>query len=600
MARRLGVAVAALAVVVTGLVAPASAANAAGTTAVRGFALPDTLGAQVVARDTVRVSGPPGRGVKLQVRLGRGTWRTVSAGRTDANRRALVSVTATRSGGQWVWRGRLSGAPWKVATRKASARLAWRVYAPSVRGWTAARSVERVRVTPASGRLFPLGFAAPTQRSSRQVLPGLTLTTFSRGVPGDGYTVTVTVTASRGAAEATARSVRAAGWSARIETLTVPAVADYPAQTYFAVRHGRWGPDGAGKARARADRMARDRLPVWVDFTGDDGTPTSGPYRVTALTLDPRTFGGRCAAGVGASSAAPETTSAMARRLGAVAGVNGGFFDINAPAPFSGDPLGVSVVNGTLVSEAIDGRTALILEGCRARVAEVATTVTVRTSTGSRRVDGVNRVPRSGQVVLYTPHLGVPTPKNGGVDVVLTSDGRVLDVRQPGSTVPAAGVVLHGIGAGEQWLRTHARVGDSVKVSTRVRDLSASTGVRLTPSTHIIGGLVGLVRDGETRINAARNGHASIGMVLNRHPRTLAGTTAKGRLLLVTVDGRRPGTTVGASFVESAELMRWLGATEAVSLDGGGSTTMVVGGRVANTVSGSAERAVGDGLFVLP
>jgi exopolysaccharide biosynthesis protein len=86
---------------------------------------------------------------------------------------------------------------------------------------------------------------------------------------------------------------------------------------------------------------------------------------------------------------------------------------------------------------------------------------------------------------------------------------------------------------------------------------------------------------------------------LRRNPRTLAGTTQDGRLLLVTIDGRRPGTSVGASFEESAAVMRALGASEAVNLDGGGSTAMTIGGRLVTRPSdATGERPIADALLI--
>ena len=60
--------------------------------------------------------------------------------------------------------------------------------------------------------------------------------------------------------------------------------------------------------------------------------------------------------------------------------------------------------------------------------------------------------------------------------------------------------------------------------------------------------------------------------VASRQPRTLAGVRADGRLLLVTVDGRRPGWSAGVTLREAARVMRSLGARDALNLDGGGST----------------------------
>ena len=63
--------------------------------------------------------------------------------------------------------------------------------------------------------------------------------------------------------------------------------------------------------------------------------------------------------------------------------------------------------------------------------------------------------------------------------------------------------------------------------------------------------------------------------VASRQPRTLAGVRPDGTLLLVTVDGRRPGWSVGMTLPEAARLMRSLGATDALNLDGGPSTQLV-------------------------
>ena len=94
----------------------------------------------------------------------------------------------------------------------------------------------------------------------------------------------------------------------------------------------------------------------------------------------------------------------------------------------------------------------------------------------------------------------------------------------------------------------------------------------------------------------------SINFNTNRHPRTMVGITGDRHLLFVVVDGRQPGYADGMSLFELRALAHSLGCTDALNLDGGGSTTMVVAGQgingVVNRPSGKIERPVPSILFV--
>ncbi|HET7747456.1 MAG TPA: phosphodiester glycosidase family protein [Vicinamibacteria bacterium] len=91
----------------------------------------------------------------------------------------------------------------------------------------------------------------------------------------------------------------------------------------------------------------------------------------------------------------------------------------------------------------------------------------------------------------------------------------------------------------------------------------------------------------------------------SRHPRTAAAVSADGRMLiLLVVDGRRPGWSAGATLVELGALVRELGGHTALNLDGGGSTTFWArgpgegAGRVLNRPSDGRVRPVANGLGV--
>lgn len=85
----------------------------------------------------------------------------------------------------------------------------------------------------------------------------------------------------------------------------------------------------------------------------------------------------------------------------------------------------------------------------------------------------------------------------------------------------------------------------------------------------------------------------------HRNPRTVAGTTREGKVVLATIDGRMT-TSVGTTMDETAAVANALGMTDAVNLDGGGSTTMSVEGTLVNHPSGPTERSVGDALVFVP
>ena len=89
------------------------------------------------------------------------------------------------------------------------------------------------------------------------------------------------------------------------------------------------------------------------------------------------------------------------------------------------------------------------------------------------------------------------------------------------------------------------------------------------------------------------------GFVIKRNPRTLAGIDAKRRTVLVTVDGRS-ADDLGLSVREAADVARSLGLVDAINLDGGGSTTMVVNGAVIAPVGSAGERPVGDAVLIAP
>ncbi|MFI0423751.1 phosphodiester glycosidase family protein [Spongiactinospora sp. 9N601] len=452
---------------------------------------------------------------------------------------------------------------------------------------------------------FPLGLRGVPARAHSAVAPGIDLFRVSHGKATEGWTVTVLMPngrdhGSQADADAKAAEVQAVGETPIVTRFVRPGVADDPEREYFSVRIGRWTLKERAKADKLVTKLKKDDIRAKADYLGDDGFDTTGPWSMQVLMVDGRRFRGSYVTSVGKSVAKRETTSSMSRQVNAIAGVNGGFFNIHTPKQLQGDPVGISVVGGRLLSEAVAGRSALILKGGTARITELKTQISVSGGEGGgSAVQGINRAAAADELVVYTEEFGEKTAADGGAEAVVeAATGKVVKVRAAGGTVPRGTWVLHGRGTTADWINQHAWTDWTLTRNTKVIDQRTGKAVPLTPDTHIIGGAVGLVRNGNVKITAKADGHASVNMILRRHPRTLAGITRTGGLILATIDGRKPGEAVGASMVEAAKLMRWLGAKQAINLDGGGSTAMVVKHKVVNRPSDGRERTVGDALFI--
>jgi hypothetical protein len=125
-------------------------------------------------------------------------------------------------------------------------------------------------------------------------------------------------------------------------------------------------------------------------------------------------------------------------------------------------------------------------------------------------------------------------------------------------------------------------------------------GAQVWPIEAGVGGGPVLVESGQVRVTWEEEVFfgSGIGAPTDLQPRTAAGYTAGGEILLMVVDGRQP-QSAGISLVELAQVFVDLGAVEALNLDGGGSSTMVVANRLVNRPGGgTSQRPVASALVL--
>jgi hypothetical protein len=223
--------------------------------------------------------------------------------------------------------------------------------------------------------------------------------------------------------------------------------------------------------------------------------------------------------------------------------------------------------------------------------------------TGQRRPLDLNQPPTANGVSMFTRAWGPTTPAlENGLEVVLRPfppattnvelTGTVAEVRQGsagGTAIPADGAVIAAQGPTGQRLLAEAPLGTTVNVRLVLSP-------EWTDVPEAIGGGPALVRAGRP---VFRHGELFTPAQLARNPRTAVGQTRDGRVVLVVVDGRRPGYSAGMTNFELAQTLVRLGAVTGSGLDAGGSSTMAFDGQLLNRPSDpTGERAVSDGLFV--
>jgi hypothetical protein len=488
----------------------------------------------------------------------------------------------------------------------------------------------------------------PETRRTKTIQPGVTLTRIARGASDATLfwtnEIAIPATSSspdpdapprsisdRASAEAEANRLQAKGFTARVEEVDQPQTADVPAGVLgYRVRVGHFA--GQADADANKARLAAAGETASSIYTGWDGNPRDrGPWHLNVLRIDPYRFTGHLTGSFGPDLYNRETTSQLARAAASTAAVNGGFFVLDPASGAPGDPAGGGVYDGRVLSEPVNGRPALVLHDNAHATAITRLTWGGTAQIGAkwRPLDGVDRVPGmirncggdptdtptdlplhdvtctdNSELLAFTPRYHDTTPSGPGREVVL-EHGVVSAIHNRRGTALAPGQTsVQATGDSTSLLRS-IEVGDELPVRLRLR---AGDRPLATPGgTTVTNGGPQLTRDGEVEITQRRDGFLhpgdpsfAYGWVIKRNPRTFAGIDAQGRTVLVTVDGRST-EDLGLSIPEAADVARSLGLVDAVNLDGGGSTTMVVDGKVISHPSdATGERPVGDALLIQP
>ena len=284
-----------------------------------------------------------------------------------------------------------------------------------------------------------------------------------------------------------------------------------------------------------------------------------------------------------------------------VAAINGDYFSLASGA---GLPLGLHVENGELVTFPDPSRSVFyVLADGTMHIDRLRANAWLRAPDSLLlRFSGMNRPPGYADLVLFTPRFGDQTqadPTATQIALVGLTDrvhpnvdlnARIASVTSgPSQRIPPEGAVIAARGVQAYALRK-LKVGDAVTLSLALDPEKGQI-------EQAVSGGPRLVRDGAVSVEHLLERFAE-SFAARRHPRSGLGIR-NGTLVLAAVDGRQPGYSEGMTLHEFARLFVQLNCTDAMNLDGGGSTTMVVRDRVVNSPSGGSERALVNALGVV-
>lgn len=290
-----------------------------------------------------------------------------------------------------------------------------------------------------------------------------------------------------------------------------------------------------------------------------------------------------------------------------LAAVNGDFYMRDRPT-YAGDPRGLQIVNGELIS-APDTVCVWFDNDGNPHLDEVKGQFSVTWPDGTKTPLGLNQERPAGTAVLYTPTLGLSTRTSGGRELILEKDGdspwlplevgqtyraRVQQITTNGNTRLTSNTLV--LSLSPQLLSPLANLKPDSKL-----EISTATTPDLKGVKAALGGGPALIKDGKPFADfdapAGVSRDWSQRSKYERHPRSAMGWS-KTHVFLVTVDGRQPGLSMGMKLAELAQYMVKLGCTDAINLDGGKSAQLWVNGQIVNSPC-QGEDTVANSLLVI-
>lgn len=283
------------------------------------------------------------------------------------------------------------------------------------------------------------------------------------------------------------------------------------------------------------------------------------------------------------------TLPQICKNYDAVAGINGSFFDARTYAA-----VGYLMIDGRAIQAPliVKARTTFgITREGKVMIGKPKFRRRIRPENDFfSMIDGINKKCGFGEIVIYTADYAkkVAVPK-GGMGYIFDGAGVVSELVQGSVGIPEEGGLLV---VSEEHLHRFKNTAPGTKILFTQSLMAPWDGVRDAFGSGML-----LVTDGKITFDQSRE---EVGKYLmGDAPRTAVGVTAANELIMVVADGRSSSYR-GVDFDELAQIMIDCGCTDAIALDGGGSSTLVYKGEVLNDPSDKGGlRKIANALVLL-
>ncbi len=262
----------------------------------------------------------------------------------------------------------------------------------------------------------------------------------------------------------------------------------------------------------------------------------------------------------------------------AIAGVNASFFK-----PDLGSPLGLSIINGDVLTGPLYRRVSFGITKDNKFLmdkVDIKGNVSIGDSINLPLHNINNPLLSRSKYSVFTSRWASFSPKTSSYHChIAVKDNKVLYVKRSSIPIPENGFVIVG---SHKALPKYLKVGDQVSYNLEF------VPERWDNASQAISGGPYLLKKGRIFVDRQRFTNYFIS---KKAPRTAIGYTKGGTIILVTIDGRQKNITEGATLEELAQVMRELGAYNAMNLDGGTSTQMVIKDKIVSSpaINGGAR-----------